>query len=169
MLEFDEFASLRDFDYEVLWHRRGSPRHPWEDLDGEHAPMLCRVDIANERLRTVSAWRDEDREALIGGGLPDLLFCFFYPHFEALREDGMFYHRDAIKMHIHIALSKIAVEKGIITQRAPSVVVQSPETVARYGIYHEGLRRLQRPMLPLMEQDIMQTPGLGADAEPNGD
>lgn len=146
VMEMEEFAHLQEFTYETIWHRNGSPSHPFRDLDGGRMPMLARVEISNPLLR----WWARDHEV----AMPDFFVGLYYRHFEALREEqGMFYHGEQIKMAVHMALSTLAADEGILKNRPPDVVVQSVKTVERWGITSQGLRRLHRPMLALPSPD----------------
>lgn len=153
VLDFDEFAHLEEFTHMTIWHRQGKPKHPWADLDGERSPMLAKVRIVPPDWRWVVGERESP------DALPHFVVALYYQHFHDLREEGMFYHRDEIAKHVHLALSVLSSDSGILSVMPPSVVVHRMETLERYGLYSQGLRRLQRPMLPLMETDVLQTPG----------
>jgi hypothetical protein len=144
-----EFKHLGAFSYEVIWHRNGTPTHPFADLDGERMPMLAKCDLTNRMI----TWWGEQSEV----DVPDYFIGLYYRHFENLREDAQqgngqaYYHAEQVKMAIHIALSHLDGESGILAKRPPQVVVQSVETVKRWGIWAQGLRALQKPLMELPE------------------
>ncbi len=157
VLDFDEFQHLAEFTHMTIWHRQGRPQHPWADLDGERTPMLAKVEIVPPQYR----WLVNERES--PDALPHFVLGLYYQHFHALREEGLFYHRDQIAMQVHLALSVLSSDSGILTKAPPAVVVWKNETLERYGFYSAGLRALQKPMLPFMKDDILQTPGFGVE------
>ena len=132
---YPEFAGLREFDYEVIWHRKGTPTHPWADLDGERAAKIANVTVTDR----LASWYSLDIER----PLPAFFVGLFYTHFADLANDGFYFHNEQIKMQIHMALSALDGESGILKKRPPELVVQSVSTIERWGIQSSGARRAQ--------------------------
>lgn len=127
VLAFDEFRELSGMPFMAVWRRRTKPSR-----NGE--PVLVSAEI----VKPLVIWSAEQHNL---ESFPRYWLHLHWQHFDDLRAESLFVHRDTLAREAHRALMGLEVDNDILSATQPDFSGYL-KTVERYGPQGEGLSAL---------------------------